>query len=85
MPEKYKPNLENEKENFEKELDKKLAREEELEEKFSRIKPRKEKKQRKHIPYGGTFGAEEKRLKAERFRLRTRKKPEIKIIDKTKK
>lgn len=85
MSEKYDQNLDKEREQFEEELNEKLEKEETLEAQYGELKQRRVKKRKKHIPHGGTLGAEQKKLKAERFRIRTGKKPEIRIIDKTKK
>lgn len=59
--------------------------EEELEKKYGKPSPRELKlKKRKHAPKGGTLGGQTKRVKEAKFYIR-KKKPEIKIIDKTKK
>lgn len=84
MPREFEQNLEKEK--FEKELEERLAREEELEEEYGRVSLREQRAGKEKLaPKGGTLGAQIKGLRERKFHIRSRKKPKIRIIDLTNK
>jgi hypothetical protein len=59
---------------------------EELEKKYGKLSSRELRhEKRKYAPKGGTLGAQAKKIKEVKFYVRKKKKPEIRIIDKTKK